>query len=322
MRIALHVPYGAEAFIDALRAVPGVAPVVAGDKDALRAALASADALAVMASLYDQATADAVAAAPKLGWIHFVSSGVDPLLRFPPPPNVTVTNSAAAWGPTVAEHAVTLLAALVRQIPGAFAAQRERRWASAELRPRMRSLEASTVVLLGFGVIGQQIARRLKAFDAHVIAVARTRRSHADADEFATVDEIAEVLPRADAVIAVLPSTPDTRGFLDAARLALLPAGALVVNVGRGDTIDQAALAAALIEGRLGGAGLDVFEREPLPADSPLWTIDNLLVTPHLAGIGSPALVGRLAAVCADNARRAVKGRPFATPVDVSALGT
>ncbi|MDC7786003.1 D-2-hydroxyacid dehydrogenase [Rhodoplanes sp. TEM] len=321
MRIALHVPFGAEAFVAALREIPGAAPVVATTKEELSAALASADALAVMASLYDQETADAVAAAPRLRWIHFVSSGVDPLLRFPPPAGVAITNSAAAWAPTVAEHAVTLLSALLRQLPAAVAAQRERRWAAADLRPRLRSLEASTIVLLGFGAIGQAIARRLKAFDAHVIAVARTRRSHADVDEFATVEALDEVLPRADALVAVLPSTPATRGLLDAERLARLPRGALVVNVGRGDTIVQDALIAALADGGLGGAALDVFEREPVPADSPVWTAPNLIVTPHLAGIGSRALAGRLAAVCADNARRAVKGRPFATPVETSTLG-
>ncbi|RAI43406.1 D-2-hydroxyacid dehydrogenase [Rhodoplanes roseus] len=322
MRIVIHVPFGADAFVDALRAVPGVAPTVAGTKDELRNALAGADALAVMASLYDQATADAVAAAPKLGWIHFVSSGVDALLRFPPLPNAAVTNSAAAWAPTVAEHAVTLLSALVRRIPDALAAQTEHRWAGTEIRPRLRSLETNSVVLLGFGAIGQQIARRLKAFDAHVIAVARSRRTHADVDEFVTTEEVDQVLPRADAVVAALPATPATRGFLDAQRLASLPKGAVVINVGRGDTIDQPALLAALQNGHLGGAGLDVFDQEPVPADSPVWTTPGLLVTPHLAGIGSRALIGRLATICADNARRAVKGRPFATPVDLSTLGT
>ena len=250
---------------------------------------------------------------------HFVTSGTDPLLRFAPPPAVAVTNSAAGWAPTVAEHAVALLLALQRRIVPMHQAKAARQWTQLQMRPMLVSLEATTVVLLGFGAIGQQIARLLKPFGTRIIAVARSERSHPDVERVVSVDRLDEVLGEADALVAALPGLRATLRLIDARRLALLRPHAVVVNVGRGETIDENVMADALRAGRLGGAALDVYEREPLPPESALWGLDNVILSPHVAGMGRSRLFERLAALCADNARRFNRGEPLTGLVDLKA---
>lgn len=311
MRIVVHAPFATDELMAALRGVAGVEPVAAKTKDNLRAAMPDAAALVVAASIYDEAVANAVAAAGKLRWIHFITSGVDPLLRFAPPAGVVITNSASGWAPTVAEHAVAMLLALQRQFLPMRVASSEKRWAQLQMRPALVSLEATTVVLLGFGAISQQIARLLKPFGPRVIAVARTARDHPDVEKVIAVEALDSILGEAGALVAALPGEPSTTQLIDARRLALLPPRAVVVNVGRGETIDEAALAAALRSGHVAGAGLDVFEREPLPSDSPLWDLDNVIVSPHVAGMGRSRLFARLGSLCAENAARMLAKRPL-----------
>ena len=230
-----------------------------------------------------------------------------------------ITNSASGWAPTVAEHAVALLLALQRRIVPMHQAKAARQWTQLAMRPTLASLEATNVVLLGFGEIGQQIARLLKPFGTRVIAVARSERSHPDVERIVSVEQLDDVLGQADALVAALPGLRATLRLIDARRLALLPPHAVIVNVGRGETIDEAALADALRTSKLGGAGLDVYEREPLPPESPLWGLDNVILSPHVAGMGRSRLFERLAALCADNAGRFNRGEPLAGLVDLKA---
>jgi phosphoglycerate dehydrogenase-like enzyme len=318
MKVVVHTPFATDDLTAALRRVPGVAPVVAKTKDDLRAAMPDAEALVVAASVYDDNVAHAVASAAKLRWIHFITSGVDPLLRFPPPAGVPITNSASGWAPTVAEHAVAMLLALQRRFLPMQAAKSRREWAQLQVRPTLVSLEATTVVLLGFGTIGQRIAALLKPFGARVVAVAQTARTHPDVERIVPVAQLDTLLADAGALVAALPANPATTRLIDARRLAMLPKHAVVVNVGRGETFDEHALAEALRAGRLAGAGLDVFEREPLPEDSPLWSLDNTIVSPHVAGMGRSRLFERLASQCAENARRLVGGQPLEGLVEVA----
>lgn len=202
----------------------------------------------------------------------------------------------------VAEHAMTLILALVRRLPATLEAQRVPRWASEysgtqPLHPQgpVTTLLDARVLIWGFGSIAATLAPMLSAFGAQVRGVAR-RPGRRGGVEVVTDGELNEVLPQTDILVNILPATPDTRHALDADRLGLLPDRAYVVNVGRGATIDEEALVAALRAGSLAGAALDVMETEPLPSDSPLWTAPNIVLTPHCAGgrpIDAGALVSR-----------------------------
>ena len=150
----------------------------------------------------------------------------------------------------------------------------------------MRSIIGSTITVVGTGDIGTEFARRAKALGAKSIRGVRRTKKAADPafDEIHTNDELDGLLPDTDILVLALPATGETKGILSAGRIALLPASAYVVNVGRGSAIDQAALIDALNGGRLSGAALDVFAQEPIPAGDPAWTAKNLLITPHIAG--------------------------------------
>ncbi len=150
----------------------------------------------------------------------------------------------------------------------------------------MRSIMGSTITIVGTGDIGTEFARRAKVLGAAAVRGVRRTKKAADPafDEIHTNDELDALLPDTDILALALPATGETKGFLSAARLALLPKTAYVVNVGRGSAIDQAALLAALNHDRLAGAALDVFEQEPIPAGDPAWTAKNLLITPHISG--------------------------------------
>ena len=162
------------------------------------------------------------------------------------------------------------------------------------------------MTIWGFGSIGQTVAARFAAFGARVTGIARSAGERGGFPVRASAD-VDEVLPQTDVLVLVLPKSPETDNLLDARRLALLPAYAWVVNVGRGNAIDERALAAALHEGTLGGAGLDVFQTEPLPSDSPLWDAPHVIVTPHNAG-GRPLHTREF---ITDNLQRLLAGQPL-----------
>jgi phosphoglycerate dehydrogenase-like enzyme len=311
MKIVVYSPFAAAEMEAALNALPGFHAVVAKDKQAALAHIGDAEGISIPMSLFDDDVGRALTQAKQIRWIHFVSSGTDPLLKWPAGPGVVVTNSADAWAPTVAEHAVAMLLGVLRQFPAMNDLRATQTWAQLDLRPKLRSLEASTVLILGFGAIGQRAAELMRPFNPRMIAVGRTARAHPLVERVAGVDEIDALLPQVDAIVAALPSSPQTRHLMSAERLALLPNNAVIVNVGRGETFDEAALTAALIEGRIAGAGLDVYEREPLPKDNPLWSAPNLILSPHVAGVGRSHLFGRLVACCVRSAKGlSLNGQP------------
>ena len=175
-----------------------------------------------------------------------------------------------------------VLLMLLRRMPEYQAAAAERQW--PYLKP-IRSIGGSRVVMLGTGDIGSHTARRLKALGASVTGVCRSGRSTEPAfDRVVPLGELDSLLPQADALVMALPATAETVGVLSRERIALLPPTAYVVNVGRGSAIDQEALVEALQARRLAGAALDVMAPEPLPADHPLWTCPNTIITPHISG--------------------------------------
>ncbi len=245
-----------------------------------------------------------------LRWIHFTSAGIDGGLRMGLPDWVTVTNATGVKAGMVSEHALALLLALVRRLPALQADQLARRWRHDDALAQVGTLEGATVCVIGLGSIGRAVARKARAFDARVIAVSRAGAADDDVEQVFGRERICEALARADAVVICTSSDPKSLHLIDSAALKAMPRKALLVNVARGDLVDGAALVAALQAGRLGGAALDVTEVEPLPAESPLWGLPNIIISPHVAGGGSSgypqqkALFGR-------NLSRLAAGEPL-----------
>jgi phosphoglycerate dehydrogenase-like enzyme len=221
--------------------------------------------------------------APSLQWLHVFNAGVDhPIYTEMLERGVRLTTSAGSTAVPIAQTAITGLLMLARNFPRWLKAQRERRWDPMRPPDFPRDLVGQTAVVLGLGSIGSEIARLAQALGLKVIGIRRSPQQAGDpVDELHPPQKIAELLPRADWLIIATPLTAETRGLIDAAMLARLPQGACIINVARGEIIDETAMVAALREQRLGGAYLDVFEKEPLPAESPLWDLPNVLVTPH-----------------------------------------
>lgn len=227
------------------------------------------------------------AAARRLQWIHSPAAGVGNML-FPElvASPVVLTNSRGMAADTMAEHVVAVTLALFRRLPDAWRRQAEREWAQDAIGATGdRTIGGSTALIVGLGAVGSGAAWRMAALGARVVGVRRRGTAMPDGVEaLVAVDRLREVLPAADIVVLTAPHTRETGRLLDAAALAAMKPEAVLVNVSRGALVDEAALADALAAGRLGGAALDVFEREPLPIDSPLWSLPNVLITPHTSG--------------------------------------
>ena len=225
--------------------------------------------------------------ARRLRWMYFSSSGIERGAAMGIPEGVRVTNSTGVKATMVSEHAVTLLLALLRQLPECQAHQRAHLYTREETNAKLRTLEDATVCVIGRGVIGREIVRKVKAFDAHPIAVSRTTSDAGDVEAVYPRERIREALARADAVVIATAGDESSFHLIGAAELAAMRPSAFIVNVARGEIIDEPALIAALKGGRIAGAGLDVNEVEPLPADSSLWDMPNVILSPHVAGGGS-----------------------------------
>jgi phosphoglycerate dehydrogenase-like enzyme len=291
------------------------------DPSGLVAALDGADALVMNnPAIYTAEFADQLGRHGRaLRWVQLLSAGYDGPLLHGIPEGVILTNAGEAWSPTVAEHALALLLALLRRLPECLRAQQEQQW-DASVRPLLGSIEGRTIAILGFGSIGREITARLRPFGARIIGLTRSGAPAAvepRPDSMAPVSQLHEILRQADALIVTVPLSDATRLIVDADALSCLPAHAVVVNVSRGGTVDPVALAAALRDGCLAGAALDVTEPEPLPADDPLWHAPHLIVTPHVAGFGSAMLAARLSELVAENAGRFVAGQTLLYRVDV-----
>jgi phosphoglycerate dehydrogenase-like enzyme len=254
---------------------------------------------------------------PRLRWVQSLAAGPNAEVAAGFAPSVTITSGRGLHDRPVAEHALGMLLGAARRMHVLRDAQRERRWAGelGGIQPlhdpsAFRSLIGAHVVVWGYGRIGQRLGAYLVAMDARVTGVARSSGMRAGV-RVIDVDQVDAVLGDADALVMILPSLPSTRGILGEERLRRLPSHAWLVNVGRGDTVDEQALIAALEEGRLAGAALDVFATEPLPASSRLWGFDNVIVSPHAAG-GRPLGAERL---LEDNLRRLQNDEPLINEV-------
>jgi phosphoglycerate dehydrogenase-like enzyme len=243
------------------------------------------------------------AALPHLRLVQLMSAGAEQFVgRLPE--GVVLCNARGAHTPATAEWAATATLAAQRDIPSFVRQQAEGRWAPHTAR----SMVGAKVLVVGAGDIGRTIGRMLSGFDVELTYVGRTAR-----DGVHSTDELPELLPAADVVVLIVPVTPETRGMVDAALLARMKDGALLVNAARGVVVDTGALLAELTSGRL-RAALDVTDPEPLPDGHPLWSAPNLLLTPHVAG-AVPETNVRAAAAVTDQLRRILAGDPLANVV-------
>ncbi len=262
------------------------------------------------------------AAARRLRWIHSPAAAVHQLL-FPElvASDVVLTNARDVHGPVVGEHAIALLLALAKRLPAAARHQQSRTWgqqAMWEDRPRPREVTGATLALVGMGSIGREIVTRAAALGMRVIAVREhPERGPAGAHAVHGPAELDRVLAEADFVIIATPLTSTTQGLFNAARLARMKPDAYLINVSRGPIVDEPALAEALRNRTIAGAALDVFNAEPLPPDSPLWSLDNLLITPHTAAV-TERLWERHHALIRENLQLYLAGKPLRGVVDKS----
>ena len=275
-------------------------------------------ALADCEVIFGNAAKEVIQAAKGLKWLHTQTAGVDLYLRPETglPGDVLLTNSSGAFGVGIAEHLLTKALMLLRKMDEYGKLQAQSKWINLG---RVKTLYNSTVTVVGIGDIGGAFAQRCKAMGAFVYGVSRSARKETPSwsDGMFTVDNIDEAIKNADIVALCMPGTPETTGLFDKNRLAAMKKGAILLNIGRGSAVDQDALINALKSGHLGGAGLDVTTPEPLPADSPLWLMPNVIITPHISGGDSLDLIqdlitDKFVRYLADYAA----GRPFEYIVD------
>lgn len=281
------------------------------DREGLRTALDGADVVLADWSGSLRLDAEMAATTTGIGYIQNAGVGTDSIdLAAWAAAGVPVASTAGANAVGVAEWCVAATLSVLRSLTWADAEVRAGRWPQLEAAERgCGELSGRRVGILGFGDIGSRCAVRFAAFDAEVSYWSRRRRSPEE-EHGATYRELDDLVRASDVLVLVVPLTEDTRGIIDAARLARMPRGAIVVNAGRGGLIDEAALLEALDAGTLGGAALDVFSREPLDPESPLRRHDRVLLSPHIAGATSESRM-RIFSLIAGNLSRARRGEPL-----------
>ncbi|MCH8059768.1 MAG: D-2-hydroxyacid dehydrogenase [Proteobacteria bacterium] len=269
---------------DLQKALPNVQLIgVNSEADAMQHA---ADADAIIGFCSDRF----VAAAKKLLWVQIFSAGADRCMPIERIANdeILLTNMQKMLSPVIAEHVTALILSLARKIPNYAKSMSESAWERGpEFTRGLQSIAGKTVLVIGLGGIGTEVARRAAALDMRVIG---TRRSSREGPEFVDYlglpNELIELAGDADFIVDALPLTAETNGLIDSEFFAATKRGAHFINVGRGRTVITDALVAALESGQIAGAGLDVTDPEPLPADHPLWHMDNVIITPHVASRG------------------------------------
>lgn len=305
----LSTKYFDEAWLDRLRAVaPGRVRVRQVTTD--WAADIPADVWQEVEVLYAWKALPDPQLAPNLRWIQLDTAGFDHVLASPygqPESRVAVTNLAGVAPPNMAEHALMMMLAFSHRLPRMLRWQAARGWAGeAEKRVEFTPSElmGATVGVIGYGAIGREIGRIAHGFGMRVLAMAPSRESlkpkpltyqipqlidlpGKEPDAFFAPDQLFEMLPQCDYLVLVVPHTAATHHMIDAAAFAAMKPGVIIVNIARGGIVDETALIKALLSGRVGGAALDVFEREPLTPDSPLWGLENVIISPHVAGLTS-----------------------------------
>ena len=300
-------------------AAPDAEVYVLPDPEA-QAMLAEAD---VFVGLCDAAILEA---APNLRWVHAVNAGVEVCASVPSlrERNVLVTNGQRLSGPQIAEHTLAMILAFARGLPKYTTEQRAGRWTAEFGAPETVlnaghwELDGKTVLIAGLGGIGTEIARRANALGMRVIATRSSRREGPDfVDYVGLAHEVHQLAAQADVVVSAVPLTPETAGTFDAAFFRAMKESAYFINVSRGETAVTDDLVDALREGRIAGAGLDVTDPEPLPPGHPLWSMPNVILTPHIAA-ASDVFFETIVTLAVENVRRYAAGEPMISVVNLA----
>ena len=278
------------------------------DTDNFAASMATAETLVT----WNLPTENLARVAPRLKWIHITGAGVEHLVPMDwLPPGVALVNSKGVHAVKAGEFGLMAILMLNNKMPALISNQKKAVYDSIYSTP----IAGKTVAVIGVGNIGKAVAAHAKALGFHVIGVSRHGNPVDGVDEIFPVAQLDAVLPRADFVFVVTPLTEETRNLVDRRRLALMKPGAGLVNIGRAAVVDYQALVEKLETGALSGAILDVFDEEPLPADSPLWNVPNLILTPHVSADDGNEYAALTLKLFFENMRRHLNGEPLENQV-------
>jgi len=264
-------------------------------------------------------SAEVLAQAKQLQWIQWPAAGVDRCVQQPAlhERHLLLTNLQRTMGPSMAEHVLGMMLALSRHFEFFMRQQQEAHWAREDATPQLADLDGKTVLVVGLGGIGTEVARRAHALGMRVTATRASGRNGPDYVSYVGLpDELLKLARDADFVVNCTPLTPETTGIFNREFFDTLKPGAYFISVGRGRSTVTADLIGALKNGRLAGAGLDVVDPEPLPADSALWHLPNVIITPHVSADTSVSQEQRNA-VLVENLRRYAAGEPMLSVVDI-----
>ena len=297
-----------ERWDQALARHPDLAPhlevFIDWDEDNFARSMADAEVL----YCWDLPTENLTEVAPNLKWIHVIGAGVEHLCPMDwVPGGLQVVNNKGAHATKAGEFGLMAVLMLHCHMPAIVTNQRDNRWESLFSTP----IAGKTALVVGVGSLGGGAAKQLSALGLEVLGVNRSGKPHPHVSEMVPTARIDELLPRADYVFVSLPATPDTVGLFDRARLERMKPGAGIINVGRASAMDTDALSDLLRAGHISGAIIDVFDREPLPPDSTLWSVPNLIVTPHVSADDGDNYVPITLDIFFNNLRRYMKGEPL-----------
>jgi len=247
----------------------------------------------------------------QLKWIQFTTVGIDTAARSGLPNDIPITNVRGIRTGILAGHAMALMLAQMRALYRFSENRLKQEWARSEICKYVATTEDKVIVIVGLGEIGRDIARKAKSFDMRVVGISRAATPDEYIDEVYPRTALHDVLPRADVLMLSLPLEPDTHHLIGAHELSLMKRTSIVVNIARGPIIDEAALAKSLLNDEIAGAAMDVTEIEPLPHDSPLWNLKNVVISPHVGGQGDEAQKLRLRRLISDNLSRYMNAKPL-----------
>ncbi|MCS7061951.1 MAG: D-2-hydroxyacid dehydrogenase [Anaerolineae bacterium] len=292
------------------------------------------DVLAQAEVLYSAGELPLPEAAPTLRWVQAHSAGVDGMIRHPlflraqqagrpTSQPIILTTAAGVHGPNISEYVLMMMLAFAHRLHRAFDMMQRRAWSHDRVSFLPDELQGATAAIIGYGGIGRQVAQRCLDFGMRVLVVRRSAlrdplspsTAGAPVIQVMPPERLHDVLAVSDYVVLAVPLSPQTYHLIDRDAIARMKPNAVLINIGRGDLVDESALIEALRMRRIAGAALDVFHQEPLPVDSPLWRLDNVILTPHIAGI-TPRYDERAGALFAENLRRYVVGEPLLNQVD------
>ena len=263
--------------------------------------------LVIYASQFSALIADWIQKNP-LEWIHLVTAGSDPLDAVKIPDSLHLSSSGHLWADTVAEHALAMLLTLSRGMNVSIQAVQTDQWSREEIIPRLHRIKDLNVLVVGYGRIGSKIGSTVKNLGAHVTGVASTKRT-VDGIRVYEIADLDTLIPHADVMFLSVPFNCQTHHLISKAQFDLMKESLMLINVSRGGVLDEKTLHRVLVEGKLSGAGLDVFENEPLSLKHPLRSLPNVLLTPHVAGFGEKDIQEAVAKNVRDNLLDILAGR-------------